>query len=152
LATNNDPLFRPFRVLICEDAIDVREMLGFLLRDAGYDVEETGDGRQALHAIKHSSIDILLLDLSMPKMDGFEVLDYLYEHRPGLPVIVMTGLDPDEIERHLTKMKRHDLPPMVLKPVDAQKLLGLMEMALARELPKFDQPAGAEPTGEAKSR
>jgi CheY-like chemotaxis protein len=140
--TAQDPnlLYRPFRALICEDASDVREVLGFLLRDAGYEVEETGDGNEALHSIRNNTVDILLLDLSLPKVDGFEVLDYLYEHRPGLPVVVMTGLEADDIERHLTKMKRHDLPPMVLKPVDARQLLGLMQMVLNKELPKFGQP------------
>jgi CheY-like chemotaxis protein len=133
--------FGGYVLILCLPAPRLAFCAGETIR---YEVEETGDGKQALHAIKHSSIDILLLDLSMPRMDGFEVLDYLYEHRPGLPVIVMTGLDPDEIERHLTKMKRHDLPPMVLKPVDAPKLLALMEMALNRELPKFDGEAPAD--------
>jgi CheY-like chemotaxis protein len=142
-------VYRPCRAVVCEDSADVREVLGFVLRDAGYDVEEVGDGKAALHTIKHNTVDILLLDLSMPKMDGFEVLDYLYEHRPGLPVVVMTGLDPDEIERHLTKMKHNDLPPMVLKPVEAPKLLALMELAMEKRIPTGDE--APEATGEARA-
>jgi DNA-binding response OmpR family regulator len=136
------PRFRRLRALICEDSTDIREVMGCLLREAGYDVEETADGSEALDAIRNRPIDIVILDLSLPRTDGFAVLDYLYDHRPGLPVLVMTGLDPDEIERNLTRMRRHDLPTLLLKPVDPDKLLALMELALDKKLPGVP---GADP-------
>lgn len=104
--------------------------MSVLLTDAGYEVVSAEDGAEALRLIKEFAIDLMLLDLSMPSMDGFALLDYLYEHRPGLPVIVITGLPPDEIEPRLANMRQSDLPPMLLKPFDTSQLLSMVELVL----------------------
>lgn len=104
--------------------------MSLLLTEAGYEVVSAEDGAEALRLIKEFAVDLLLLGLSLPAMDGFAILDYLYEHRPGLPVIVVTGLTPEEIEPRLSKMRRTDLPPMLLKPFETSQLMSMVEFVL----------------------
>lgn len=143
-AINNDARVRPCRVLVCEDSTDLQIVMSVLLTEAGYEVVSAEDGAEALRLIKEFAIDLLLLDLSLPSMDGFGILDYLYEHRPGLPVIVVTGLPPEEIEPRLAKMRRSDLPPMLLKPFETAQLMSMVEFVL-------DQPEIARPPSDDSS-
>jgi diguanylate cyclase (GGDEF)-like protein len=80
-------------VLVAEDSLMVRALLRAQLRDRGYTVVEAADGEQALQRARESSPDVILLDVEMPRMDGFEVLAEL-KRDPALrevPVIFITG-------------------------------------------------------------
>src|SRR5205807_2182131 len=79
---------RSSRLLLCDDSPVERLALAHVLRGAGYKVDEAGDGASGLHCLKHLNVDLILLDLNMPELDGFGVLAYLQKHRPGLPVIL----------------------------------------------------------------
>ena len=57
------------------------------LRRAGYSVDEAEDGRSALSHLQTREVDLLLLDLQLPGMSGFEILGYLQKHRRGLPAL-----------------------------------------------------------------
>lgn len=61
-------------ILVVDDDSDIRGILSFTLEDAGYDVREAADGAQAVVALEHQAPDCLVLDLMMPGMDGFGVL------------------------------------------------------------------------------
>src|SRR5258707_1327817 len=104
-ATNTGPV-RTWRLLLCDDSPVERMALGHMLRTAGYEVDEAGDGESALHHLQHRQVDLLLLDLNMPEMDGFGVLTYLQKHRPGLPVVLLSGMPLEQIQH-----KMHRLPP-----------------------------------------
>ncbi len=81
------------RVLIAEDNPVNRELLRELLEGRGYDVDEACDGEEALEMIKRTRPNILLLDLSMPKLDGFEVVRKVRENPQlaDLPVMAVTA-------------------------------------------------------------
>src|SRR3954463_13586707 len=80
------------KILLVDDSPVERMALAHYLRRQGYDVDEAGDGQSALDHLKHREMDVVLLDLQMPNVDGFDVLHYLQEHRRGLPVILLSGM------------------------------------------------------------
>jgi CheY-like chemotaxis protein len=123
------------RLLLCDDSPIERLALGHYLRSNGYAVDEAGDGQSALQFLKNRQIDLLLLDLQMPEVDGFHVLNYVAEHRRSLPVILLSGMKPDEIQDKILGLKDQELPPLLLKPVDPEQLVEMVELRLSGELP-----------------
>jgi DNA-binding NtrC family response regulator len=111
-----------------------RLALGHLLRRAAYEVDEAADADSALLHLKHRQVDLLILDLQMPGRDGFDVLKYLQEHRPGLPVILMSGMPLDQIQYKMHSLRRPELPPFLIKPVDVEQVLELVELQLSEQL------------------
>ena len=89
------------KVLIVDDADGLREVLTAALFDAGYDVIGAGDGRTALKSAASDHPDVILLDITMPGMDGFEVLMKLRQDptTEEIPVIMLTGMDAVRGER-----------------------------------------------------
>ncbi len=86
------------KVLMVEDEVPIRNVLAMSLRKKGYDVVEADDATEASELLRQDGIDIVLLDLLMPKTDGADVLSFL-EEMPGgkdIPVIIMTNLSEDE--------------------------------------------------------
>ncbi len=79
------------RVLVVEDDRAISEPLGRALRREGYDVSTVEDGRAALHAALAGDADLLLLDLTLPGMDGLEVCRALRAGGSELPVLVLTA-------------------------------------------------------------
>ena len=129
-----EPAGRP-RVLLADDSEVVREGLGQLLLRSGYDVEAAADGRDAIERLQSLKIDALLLDLQMPVHDGFETLEYVQQHRRGLPVLLMSGLAADEIQDRMGKLSSGTLPPLFLKPCDYDQVLDMLDLLLSGDLP-----------------
>jgi CheY-like chemotaxis protein len=123
------------RLLLCDDSPTERTSLALLLRRQGYDVDEAADGSAAILMIKSRPYDLLLLDLQMPNVDGFGVLAYVQRHGIDLPVVVLSGLPPDQIGNGIERLPNHELPPLLLKPIDVQQLFQVIELKLAGELP-----------------
>ncbi|MCB9676041.1 MAG: response regulator [Alphaproteobacteria bacterium] len=84
-----------FEVLIVDDQDDVRELVRRTLSADGWRVREAANGREALAAIEERPPTVMLLDLMMPEMDGFELLEVLAQREDlaDLPVVVMTAMD-----------------------------------------------------------
>ncbi len=122
-------------LLLCEDDASARRALGVYLRQAGYQVDEAADGGAAIRMLKTMRVDLVLLDLQMPGGDGFAVLNYLHEHRQALPVLLMTGLPPEQIQDRMQGLKRRELPPLLMKPINPEQVLQLVELQLAGQLP-----------------
>jgi len=89
-------------VLIVEDDLSMREMLRRNLEKDGWAVAEAGNGRVGLEQITETAPALILLDLMMPEMDGFEFMDALRQHkdRERIPVIVITAKDLTEEDHH----------------------------------------------------
>jgi CheY-like chemotaxis protein len=119
------------RLLVADDSLTQRYALSQFLRGNGYDVSEAGDGQSVLRHLKECAVDLLLLDLNMPQSDGFEVLKYLQAHRRALPVVLLSGMPLDQIQQHMQRLHERELPTLLLKPVDPQQLLQVLEMRLA---------------------
>src|ERR671924_1444139 len=91
------PADRPeARLLLADDSAVEREALAHLLRQAGYQVDEADDGEAAILFLKQELPDLLLLDLQMPGTDGFGVLSYIQKQKQDFPVILLSGLPPDQ--------------------------------------------------------
>jgi CheY-like chemotaxis protein len=127
-------------VLVCDDSDVERGALAHYLRKSGYAVDEVGDGAAAVDHLKNKPVDLLLLDLHMPQPDGFSVLSYVQEHRRALPVILLSGMPPDQIQHKMQRLKRAELPPLLIKPVDPQQVVQIVELQLAGQLPHVDAP------------
>src|SRR5262249_14605597 len=106
------------------------------LRRMGYEVAEASDGRATIEHLKAHEVDGLLLDLNMPSVDGFDVLGYLQTHRRGLPVVLLSGMPLDQIQQHIHGLPSRELPPLMLKPIDVDQLLEVMELQLRGDLPR----------------
>src|SRR2546421_5856587 len=80
------------RVLVADDDPSVRGSLKKVLEDSGYEVLLAGDGEEAVQRLTQEKVDLLLLDLEMPKLDGWDVFEGIRSRCPLLPVIMITGL------------------------------------------------------------
>lgn len=79
------------RILIADDEANLRSTLGRTLRSEGYETLDARDGVEAISALRRGGIDLVMLDLAMPRLDGFGVLDELREEESAPPVIVLTA-------------------------------------------------------------
>ena len=118
-------------ILVAEDDADLRGVLTASLTKSGHRVVAVRDGAEALAAVERDHIDVLVLDLVMPNIDGFEVLARLKELRKGesVPVVVVTGTD-----RSTTEPQALDLGANVFlsKPIDATALAEEVTRLLTR--------------------
>ncbi|MBR5950602.1 MAG: response regulator transcription factor [Actinomycetaceae bacterium] len=80
-------------LLVVDDEPSIRELLCASLRFAGFTVLTAADGHEALKQQEHTRFDLVVLDIMMPDMDGFEVLRRLREKEPELPVLFLTARD-----------------------------------------------------------
>lgn len=117
---------RTKRVLVIDDDAGVRRSLRDLVISLGYEAEAAASGREGLALFEQSRYDILLTDLLMPEMTGWEVLETVRHANPTMPVIIVSGATVYADDRRLAR------PGVTLlqKPVDAH----FLEIALARAL------------------
>lgn len=80
-----------FTILVVDDEISILNSLKRLFRKTGYRILLAEDGRKGLELLESTQVDLMLLDLKMPGMDGFEVLERALECRPALKIIIQTG-------------------------------------------------------------
>jgi CheY-like chemotaxis protein len=118
------------KILVTDDDAATREMLQFLLQDEGYEVLLARNGLEALEVIEKEPVDLVLLDLMMPEMDGYEALNALRENgRLGtVPILVVSARSIpiyQEISRNLGAVEH------IVKPFMPDELLGKVREALA---------------------
>jgi DNA-binding NtrC family response regulator len=85
------------KILIVEDDTITRRNLSVLLSDEGYDVDQAGDGVQALEILAGRPFDLVLSDIVMPRMDGLKLLEQLQFMAPQMPVMIMTSYVSDSL-------------------------------------------------------
>jgi flagellar protein FlaH len=83
------------RILVVDDEPQIRHLMDTIFFDAGYDVIQASNGREALEKVRQDQPDLVLIDVDMPEMNGFEVVRLLRENPStgDIPIIMMTGLD-----------------------------------------------------------
>jgi CheY-like chemotaxis protein len=79
------------RVLVVDDESSIRDMMAMLLEEAGYEVSTAENGLGALAQIKRLAPDVIISDLNMPQMSGFELLSVVRRRFPEIPVVAMSG-------------------------------------------------------------
>jgi len=114
---------QPNRVLVVDDDSDVRDLLTTMLRQRSLAVDVAADGRQAIDLMREHQYTVIILDLLMPVMDGFAVLDAMSGMEGTPPVVlVLTGADRLTIDR-LDAQRIHGI---VRKPFDPEELGSLI--------------------------
>jgi DNA-binding response OmpR family regulator len=86
------------KILVAEDDMDIRELIALSLGYAGYDVISASDGQQAVDLAFEEKPDLILLDLRMPRLSGYEALEQI-KARPGLervPVVILSAKGQDD--------------------------------------------------------
>jgi two-component system, OmpR family, alkaline phosphatase synthesis response regulator PhoP len=116
-------------ILVVEDDPAIRRGLVDALAFAGYAPLQAGDGHAAVDAAASRPIDLVLLDILLPKADGFEVLTAIRAAKPSLPVIFLTAKG-EEIDR--VRGLRLGADDYVVKPFSATELLARVEAVLRR--------------------
>ncbi|GAA5112834.1 response regulator [Alloalcanivorax gelatiniphagus] len=81
----------PTRFLVADDDEDIRDFISFVLRRAGHEVTDAGNGADALARATEADYDLILLDHHMPRMTGLEVAEQLLHLRPDARVLLMSG-------------------------------------------------------------
>ena len=116
------------RILVVEDDPDIQEMLCAYLRDAGYETGTAGDGLAALDRFHSGVWNLILLDVMLPKVDGYGVCE-LIRRESSVPVIMLTALDAEE-----NQLKGFDLDvdDYVTKPFSMPVLLRKIAAVLRR--------------------
>jgi len=115
------------RILVVDDEEIVLRSCKRILAGRDYEVETVADGSEALQLIENNHIDVLVLDIKMPGIDGLEVLQRVKETHPDIDVIMITGLHEIEAAVQAMKLGAFDYLP---KPFDPAEL----QMAVARAL------------------
>lgn len=117
------------KILVVDDDPDMREALQMILESADYKVVTGEDGEECLAMIKQEQPDLLILDLLMPKMDGFEVCKALKDPRMGkyakIPIIILSSVQKGVSQRRyeLETGVRLDVDDYVEKPIEGSVLL-----------------------------
>src|SRR6186713_3364514 len=127
------------RVLIVDDEPLQRSILAAMLAGGGFEIQFAGDGQEALERLTTFNADVIVADLVMPRMDGFELLRHLKERGDLTPAITLTGFG--SIEKALSAV--HDLKAFwfLEKPVQSLAFKALVERAITytRSLQKAEE-------------
>ena len=115
-------------ILIVEDEPDIQELLCAYLRDAGYGTAAAGDGVAALELFQSRPFDLVLLDLMLPKIDGFGVCECI-RRQSQVPILMLTALDGEETQLQGFGM---DIDDYITKPFSMPVLLEKIRVILRR--------------------
>jgi len=118
----------PEKILVVEDELSLRETLSYNLKKEGYAVETAGDGRAALEAARRFKPDLLVLDVMLPELDGFEVARTLRKEMTSA-ILMLTARD-DEIDRVVGLEVGAD--DYLTKPFSMRELLARVKAQLRR--------------------
>lgn len=113
------------RVLLVDDSISVRRFVGQMLEKAGFEVTTAADGADAVSRLGESSFDVLVTDLEMPRVNGYELIDDVRRRTSTrtLPVIVLTTRAG---EKHVALARQLGVEHYVTKPVEEQTFVALV--------------------------
>ena len=114
-------------ILIVEDDVNIAKSIEVTVSIVGYGSEICNDGKSAVDAVKSGKFDLVLLDVMLPEMNGFEVLEHIKSC--GIPVIFLTALG-DVAEK--IKGLRLGAEDYIVKPFEAMELIARIEVVLRR--------------------
>ena len=118
----------PEKILVVEDELSLRETLAYNLKKEGYTVETVGDGRAALEAARRLKPDLLVLDIMLPEIDGFEVARVVRKEMTAA-ILMLTARD-DEIDRVVGLEVGAD--DYLTKPFSMRELLARVKVLFRR--------------------
>lgn len=122
------------RILIIEDDHKIQEILVEFLNEYGYETGSASDGVAGLAMLQKAAYDLILLDLMLPKIDGFATLE-LIRQTSDIPVIIMTAMEDEEYQMKGFDLKADDY---IVKPFSMNLVIRRIEAVLRRKQPQGD--------------
>lgn len=116
-------------ILVAEDNVNLRKLMCINLEKAGYQVSEASDGLQALRILDNNRIDLVIADIMMPNIDGYEMIKELRNDDVDTPILIVTAKDTLHDKRVGFKAGADDY---MTKPVDMEEMLLRVEALLRR--------------------
>lgn len=124
---------KTFNVLVVDDnAINI-QVAKVLLQDQGYQVCSANNGREAINALESQSVDLVLMDVQMPVMDGISATQFIRQHMPAcqdLPIIAMSAQTLPEQQQ---QMRDAGMTDILSKPIEPDKLLPKLSQYLSKD-------------------
>jgi DNA-binding response OmpR family regulator len=105
------------RALIVEDDPAIRKLVGKLLQRRGIDIDTARDGREAIEKIRSGRYSVLILDLMVPEVNGFEIIDFVKKNHIRTPVAVVSAVS----HQALTKLDKAIVKLVIPKPFDVDE-------------------------------
>ena len=119
------------RILIVDDEEQIRKMLGIMLRNEGYYVEDAADGNAALALLETQSFDLVITDIVMPEKEGLETIMELKKKYPTIKIIAISGGGRVSPVHYLEGAKALGATHVFSKPVKITMLLSAIKQALS---------------------
>lgn len=116
------------RILVVDDEDMLRNVIVQQLTGEGYAVGDAADGQEAIDILSKTDYDLILLDLKMPRVDGFEVLRFVKSTKPQTKVVVLTGFAD---LKNAIESKKLGAEDFISKPYDLVDLLTTVERVLS---------------------
>lgn len=117
------------KILIIEDDFMIAESTQTLLKYQGFDVDWVNNGIDGLKKIQHEQVDVVLLDLGLPMMDGMQVLKQIRQNHPNLPVLIISARD--QLQQRVDGLNQ-GADDYLVKPYEFDELLARIHALLRR--------------------
>ncbi len=123
------PPNRSYRLLLIEDNLDARQALRMLLETVGHEVHEASDGEAGVAAALRLAPDLVLVDIGLPRLDGYEVARRLKAANRNMRLIALTGYGRDEDKK---RSQEAGFDAHLLKPVSIDRLRVVLDETFSR--------------------
>ena len=123
------------KILVVEDDLDIQELLQNFLQESGYDITVANDGLEAINLVSDDDFDLILLDILLPKIDGFSVCEFIRK-KSQIPIIILTALNG---EKEQIKGLDLQVDDYITKPFSMPVLVRKIAAVLRRASKTSDQ-------------
>ena len=117
------------KILAVDDSVSIRQMVSHTLRDAGYEVETANDGRDALNKVASSKFDVVISDVNMPNMGGFELVKALRD-KPQYKFVPILMLTTETSTEKKQQGKSAGATGWLVKPFNPETLLKTLKRVI----------------------
>lgn len=117
------------QILVVDDELAIRELITEVLNIADFQVTTAADGLEALNQVRKTKFDLILLDVNLPKVDGFAVLEKVRESAPTQPIIMLSARTSKDDVTHGLRLGADDY---IRKPFSVEELVLRVENRLKR--------------------
>ena len=124
-------------ILIIDDEETTCKIFSKILQEEGYTVYTALDGIEGLKIVRENPIDVIFLDIKMPKMDGIEILKRIKKSDAGIIVIVLTGYGTIELAKKAMRLGAFDF---ITKPFDLNFVKSIIKESLQLRAPEVHKP------------
>ncbi len=118
------------KIMTVDDSPTIRQMLGIALKEAGYEVVEAANGKEALAKLESEKVNMLITDLNMPEMNGIDLIRNVRQS-PGLRFLPIIMLTTETQEAKRLEGKAAGASGWIVKPFKPEQLLKVVQMVMA---------------------